>query len=200
MKSINGEFNLVFPFFGESNGGTIDLLFTLLPILFCVIAIPLMSKSGGSKPYQVPTRESDLWFTTQNIDEAYNIINKEVDSWRVKAEEEDAKPKSFISKLTKRGKKGPRYVVKKSIAPRLITIRDPVVGKIEFELIDVEEGGTTVKASYSSVVKNRIVTFKARSPLKIPRVPIGNNCTSCGKAVLREFILCPYCGQKLISS
>jgi len=75
-----------------------------------------------------------------------------------------------------------------------------VVGTLYFELIEVEEGGTTVKASYGSGAKNRIVDFKARSPLKIPRVPIGNNCPSCGKAVLREFTLCPYCGQKLISS
>jgi len=191
---------LIFPFFGESNGGEFDLLSTLLPIICCVIAIPLISRGGGRQPSQAPTRESDLWFTTQNIDEAYETINKEVDSWRVKAEEEDAKPKSFISRLTRRGKKGPRFVVKESIAPRLITIRDPVVGTIDFELIEVEEGGATVKASYGSAAKNRIVYFKARSPLKIPRVPIGNNCTSCGKAVLREFILCPYCGQKLISS
>ena len=191
---------MIFPFFGESNGGDFDLLSTLLPIICCVIAIPLISRSGGGQPSQASTRESDLWYTTQNIAEAYDSITKEVDSWRVKAEEEDAKPRSFISKLTKRGKKGPRYVVREAIAPRLITIRDPVVGTIEFELIDVEEGGTTVKASYGSATKNRIVTFKARSPLKIPRVPIGDNCTSCGKAVLREFTLCPYCGQKLIRS
>jgi hypothetical protein len=191
---------LIFPFFGESTGGELDLLSTLLPIICCVIAIPLISRSGGGQSSQAPTRESDLWYTTQNVEEAYDTINKEVDSWRVKAEEEDAKPRSFISKLTKRGKKGSRYVIRESIAPRLITIRDPVGGNIDFELIEVEEGGTTVKASYGSVVKNRIVTFKARSPLKIPRVPIGNNCTSCGKAVLSEFILCPYCGQKLISS
>ena len=191
---------MVFPFFGESNGGESNIISILLPIICCAIAIPLISRSGGGQPSQAPTRESDLWYTTQNIDEAYESINKEVDSWRVKAEEKDAKPKSFISKLTKRGKKGPRFIIRESIAPRLITIRDPIVGKIEFELIEVEEGGTIVKASYSSAVKNRIVTFKARSPLKIPRIPIGDNCTSCGKAVLREFTLCPYCGQKLIRS
>ena len=159
-----------------------------------------MSRSGRGQSSQASARESDLWYTTQNIAKAYESISEEVDSWRVKAEEEDAKPKSFISKLTKRGKKGSRYVVKESIAPRLITIRDPVVGNIDFELIEVEERGTIVKASYGSASKNRIVTFKARSPLKIPRVPIGDNCTSCGKAVLREFTLCPYCGQKLISN
>jgi len=191
---------LIFPFFGESNGGEFDLLSTLLPIICCVIAIPLISRSGGGQSSQPPTGESDLWYTTQNIDEAYETINKEVDSWRVKAEEEDAKPKSFVSRLTGGGKKGPRFVVKEAIAPRLITIGDSKVGTFYFELTEVEEGGTTVKASYSSAAKNRIVEFKARSPLKIPRVPIGNNCPSCGKAVLPEFTLCPYCGQKLISS
>lgn len=191
---------MIFPFFGESTGGEFDLLSTLLPIICCVIAIPLLSRSGGGQPSQAPTGESDLWFTTRNIDEAYETINKEVDSWRVKAEEEDAKPKSFISRLTRGRKKGPRFVIKETIAPRLITIGDSVVGTIYFELIEVEEGGTTVKASYGSAAKKQIVDFKARSPLKIPRVPIGNNCPSCGKAVLREFALCPYCGQKLVSS
>ena len=191
---------MIFPFFGESTGGDIDLISTFLPILCCLVAMPLMSRGGGSKPSQAPTRESDSWFTTQNIDEAYESINKEVDSWRVKAEEEDAKPKSFISKLRRRKKNEARFVIKGSIAPRLITIRDPVMGKIDFELTAFEERGITVKASYGFAAKSQIVNFKARSPLIIPRVPIGDNCISCGKAVLRGFILCPYCGQKLLSS
>lgn len=191
---------MIFPLLGDSTGGEIDLLSTLLPIICCVIMIPLLSRSGGGQSAQAPTKESDIWFTTQNIDEAYETINREVDSWRTKADEEDAKPKSFLSRLTGGGKKGPRYVIKESIAPRLNTIGDPVVGTIYFELIPVEEGGTTVKASFSSAVKKQIVEFKARSPLKIPRVPIGNNCPSCGKAVLQEFTLCPYCGQQLVSS
>jgi hypothetical protein len=192
---------LIIPLLGDTGGGELDLLSTLLPIICCVVAIPLLSRSGGGgQPSQGATRESDIWFTTQNIDEAYETINKEVDSWRTKAEEEAAKPKSFLSRLTGGGKKGPRFVIKESIAPRLNTIGDPVVGTIYFELVPVEEGGTTVKASYSSAAKNQIVDFKARSPLTIPRVPIGNNCPSCGKAVLREFTLCPYCGQKLVSS
>ena len=191
---------MIYPFFGESTGGEFDIISTLLPIICCAIAIPLISRSGGGQSSQPRVGESEVWYTTQNIDETYEAINKEVDSWRVKAEEEAAKPKSFISKLTGGGKKGPRFVVKESIEPRLITIGDPVLGATYFELTEVEEGGTTVKASYSSAAKNQIVDFKARSPLKIPRVPIGNNCPSCGKAVLHEFALCPYCGQKLISS
>jgi hypothetical protein len=191
---------MIFPLIAETNGGEIDLLSTLLPIICCVIMIPLLSRSGGGQPSQAPTRESDIWYTTQNIDEAYETINNEVDSWRTKAQEEDAKPRSFISRLTGGKTKGPRYVVKESMAPRLLTIGDPRMGTIYFELITVEEGGTTVKASFGSAVKNQIVEFKARSPLAIPRVPIGNNCPSCGKSVLREFTLCPYCGQKLINS
>jgi hypothetical protein len=191
---------LIFPFFGDAPNGGFDIISTLLPIICCAIAIPLISRSGGGQSSRPHTGESDIWYTTQNIDEAYETINKEVDSWREKAKEEDAKPKSFVSKLTGGKKKGPRFVVKESIAPRLITIGDPVLGATYFELTEVEEGGTTVKASYSSAAKNQIVEFKARSPLKIPRVPIGNTCPSCGKAVLSEFTLCPYCGQKLISS
>ena len=143
---------MIFPFFGESNGGEFDLLSTLLPIICCAIAIPLISRSGGGQSSRPHTGESDLWYMTQNIDEAYETINKEVDSWREKAEEEDAKPKSLFSKLTRGGKKGPRFVVKESIAPRLITIGDPVLGVIYFELTEVEEGGTTVKASYLSLI------------------------------------------------
>ena len=191
---------MIFPFFGDAPSGGFDIISTLLPIICCAIAIPLISRSGGGQSSRPHAGESDIWYTTQNIDEAYETINNEVDSWREKAVEEDAKPKSFVSKLTGGGKKGPRFVVKESIAPRLITIGDPILGATYFELTEVEEGGTTVKASYSSAAKNQIVEFKARSPLKIPRVPIGNSCPSCGKAVLSEFTLCPYCGQKLISS
>jgi len=162
--------------------------------------LPMLSRGGGGQPGPTATRESDLWFTPQKIDEVYEIIEKEVDSWRVEAEEKDAKPKSFIERLRSRGKKEPRFNVIKSVAPRLYTSRDPVVGAIDFELIEVEGGGTTVKATYGLAAKSRILDFKARSPLKIPLAPIGNNCPTYGKSVLREFQVCPYCGQKLITS
>jgi hypothetical protein len=191
--------NMIFPFFG--NGAEpVDWISTLLPIICCVVMLPMLMRGGGDQTGQAPSRESDVWYTVQNIDEAYEVIGKEVDSWRVKAEEEDAKPKSFIQRLRSRSPKGPRFDVKESIAPRLYTIGDPAVGTINFELTEVEGGGTTVKATYGSTYKSRIVDFKARSPLKIPRVPIGNNCPSCGKSVLREFLVCPYCSQKLIQS
>lgn len=146
------------------------------------------------------TELSDLWYTSQNIEEAYEIIGKEIESWQVKAAEEKARPKSFIENLKSIGRrKGERFVIEKEVSPRLYTLNDPVVGIINFELTEVEAGGTTVKATYSSIAKSRILDFKARSPLKIPVAPIGDNCPSCGKSVLREFLMCPYCGQKLKS-
>jgi len=55
-----------------------------------------------------------------------------------------------------------------------------------------------VKATYNSALKGRVAKLKAVLPLKIPATPVGLNCPSCGKPVLREFNLCPYCGSKLI--
>lgn len=54
-----------------------------------------------------------------------------------------------------------------------------------------------VKASTGSIAQNRISDFKDRSPLKIPAVPKGNKCPSCGESVRRKFKMCPYCGQLL---
>ena len=191
--TLNGDVFLIFPIIDQFD----DIVSWILPII-CCLAIPLLqSRGGGSQPV-VSTRESDLWYTTQNIDEVYEIIGKEIEGWRVKAAEEKARQKSFIENLKSIGrKKGERFILEKEVSPRLYTLSDPVVGIINFELTEVEAGGTTVKASYGPIAKSRILDFKARSPLKIPVVPIGNNCPSCGKAVLREFLMCPYCGQQL---
>ena len=71
-------------------------------------------------------------------------------------------------------------------------------GPIYFELTDVEGGGTVVKTEYNFSIKSLMARFKAGLPLKIPAAPIGNRCPACGKSVLSEFSLCPYCGEKLI--
>jgi len=84
------------------------------------------------------------------------------------------------------------------MSPRLFRLTDAVAGPVYFELTEVEGGGTVVKATYSSSIKRQVAEFKARSPLKIPAVPIGKRCPACGKAVLPEFVLCPYCGEKLM--
>jgi len=115
---------------------------------------------------------------------------------------EEAKERagSFISKLMgifRRGQDEERFIVKETNPPRLYKIVD-ISGSIFFELTEVEGGGTVVKATYPSSVKSRMARFKARLPLKIPAAPIGDRCPSCGKPVLPEFILCPYCGEKLI--
>lgn len=92
-----------------------------------------------------------------------------------------------------------RFVPEEEIFPRFLKVNDTVAGLAYFEFTEVEDGGTIVKATYSPLIKTRIARFKAHSPLKIPGGPIGYSCPSCGKVVLNRFILCPYCGQKLIS-
>jgi len=96
-----------------------------------------------------------------------------------------------------RGRTEERFVAKEAISPRLYRMNDRS-GPIYFELTEVEGGGTVVKTTYNSSIKGRMAKFKAGLPLKIPATPIGNRCPSCGKPVLPEFILCPYCGEKLI--
>jgi len=171
-----------------ANENGIDILTMLFPLFCCLFALLLSSL----KPHSTPTIETDIWFTTQNINEVYKTVVEETNNWRRKFKR---KQKSFVYRFRR---KRERFIVEKKIAPRLYKLIDSVFGPIYFELIEVEGGGTVVKATYSSLIKDLIVNFKARQPLKIPATPIGKNCPSCGKPVLRDFILCPYCGQKLI--
>jgi hypothetical protein len=75
---------------------------------------------------------------------------------------------------------------------------EDTTGPIFFELTPVEGGGTVVRTMYNYAIKARIARFRADQPAKIPATPIGLNCPSCGKPVLQEFVVCPYCTEKLI--
>ena len=86
---------------------------------------------------------------------------------------------------------------KEKTPPRLISLSD-ATGPVYFEFTEVEGGGTVVKATYGSALKGRVAKLKATLPLKVPATPIGLSCPSCGKPVLKEFNLCPYCGTELI--
>jgi hypothetical protein len=165
----------------------------------------LEGRAGGQSHYST---ESDLWFTPMNVKEAYEEVVNETNSWRKGVEEAKNKPKSSFAKLKSvidRGKKEEIFVVREAIAPRLYKLADGRAGLVYFEFTEVEEGGTVVKATYNTgskdnpSVKDRIAGFKARSSLIIPKTPVASQCPSCGKSVLREFKICPYCGQKLVS-
>lgn len=144
---------------------------------------------------------TDHWYTPQNIDEVYNSIALKVEEWRKdteKTQKESSLPfMDQIRKLIGGGSPQPRYIVNEEIKPRLISVMDRT-GPIHFELIEVEEGGTVVKATFSSQIKAMIAKMKAQQPLKIPKTPIGSHCPACGKPTLEEFMLCPYCGETLI--
>lgn len=174
----------------------------LLPMLCCLLVmIPSLFRRGGeSEPGR--TTEHDLWFTTQPIEEAYAAIEKETTEWRREAEAMEAKPRSSLTKLRdtlSRQRRGDRYIVEDTVHPTLLKLNDRAVGPLYFELTEVEGGGTVVKATHSSSIKDRVVKFKAQLPLKIPVAPVGYSCPTCGKSVMREFNICPYCGQKLIT-
>jgi len=143
---------------------------------------------------------TDSWYTTQDIEATYKVIEAVAAEWRKEQEDRREEPKSMTDRL--RGILGSRrddesFVVKETIFPRLYMMNDGT-GSIYFELTEVVGGGTVVKATYGSQIKRRMAKFKAGLPLEIPATPIGKRCPSCGKPVLPEFSLCPYCGEELL--
>ena len=179
----------------QGEGGGFDIIWILLPLLCCLMT---MTQRGERTSERKTVTES--WFTTQNIETTYKSIETETAEWRREAEERKEPSESFTSRLkgaVGRGKVKGRFIVKGEIPPRLYRMNDKT-GHIYFELTEVEGGGTVVKTTYNSSIKGQMAKFKAGLPLKIPATPIGNRCPSCGKPVLPEFILCPYCGEKLM--
>lgn len=179
------------------NQGATDILWMVLPVICCLL---MMTQSRGEQRAEPPRTEVESWYTTQGIEETYKSIENETAEWRKKAQERAERSSSLLSRL--RGgtpKPEERFVLQETIPPKLFRLSDPIAGPVYFELTEVEGGGTVVKATYGSSIKRQVAEFKARSPLKIPAAPIGNRCTSCGKPVLPEFILCPYCGEKLMT-
>ncbi|MFB0558072.1 MAG: zinc ribbon domain-containing protein, partial [Candidatus Bathyarchaeia archaeon] len=151
-----------------------------------------------------PAREAvtESWYTVKDMEATFSEIEEETTEWRRQAEERrQERSESFTSKLRGvlgGGRDEERYVVKETVPPRLFRMDDST-GPIYFELTEVEGGGTVVKATYNQMVKSQMAKFKAKLPLKIPATPIGKHCPSCGKPVLPDFSLCPYCGEKLIT-
>lgn len=175
-----------------------SLIWLLIPVVCCV----LMMSGGRGQPRQEPTNEVESWYTAQEIGATYSTIEQKVSQWRQEAEARVSESTSIGSRIRGMlgggGGSGPRFSVKETIAPRLYRVEDDRSGPIYFELTPVEGGGTVVKTTYTSAMKNRMARFKAELPLKIPATPVGNRCPACGKPVLPEFVVCPYCSEKLI--
>jgi len=178
---------------GQETSGGFDYLWLLLPLLCCI----LMFSGQRNKSSPESRIMDESFYTAQGIDESFNKIEKEIDQWRVVVQEKKAEglASSIVRRL--RGDSArERFIEKERSVPRLISL-DDISGPIYFEFTEVEGGGTVIKATYSSDLKGRFAKLKSILPLKIPDSPIGLNCPSCGKPVLREFNLCPYCGSKL---
>ena len=150
----------------------------------------LFGGQGGSS--QQTTIESDSWYVTYGIQEAYDAIVKETDDWRDKTAIKRSKSRlSFLSSRTPQN-----FVVDQDVSPRLYRLKDDQVGTVSFELIEVEDGGTSIKATYQGKAKSLVQNFKAKMPVKI----FGSNvrvCPSCGKDMRPDFKNCPYCGANL---
>jgi len=180
----------------QTEGGTLDMILWVLPVVLCYMMA--RGQMGGEK---TPKGEMlvDSWFTPQGIDEAYVAVIAETDLWRTE-EATRSPPSSMIARLlssfNQRGSKE-RFVLQEEFPPRLYRLEDST-GPLFFELTSVEGGGTVVKTMHNYALKARIARFRASQPAKIPATPIGLNCPSCGKPVLQEYVVCPYCSEKLI--
>ncbi len=149
----------------------------------------LFRGQGGSSQ---PTTESDSWYVTYEIQEAYDAIVNETDDWLDRAAVKSSK--SRLSFLTRRTLQN--FVVDQDVSPRLYRLKDGQVGTVSFELIEVEDGGTVIKATYQGKARSLIQNFKAKMPVKI----LGSNvrvCPSCGKDMEPDFKNCPYCSATL---
>jgi hypothetical protein len=187
---------LIPPLVGQDGGG-FDIIWLLLPLLCCM----LMTGQRGEERRPTEGQLTEHWYTTQNIEEIYSAIEKELTDWKERAEEKAAAtPESFIDRLRNtlsRQKSKVGVTIKESIPPRLFSMEDNS-GPIYFELTEVEGGGTVVQTTFNNLIKNQMARFKTTLPLKIPATPVGKHCPACGKPILPEFNLCPYCGEELI--
>lgn len=186
---------LIASFVSQAEGEGIALIYWIIPAICLIIAY--FQPKGEKAPEREMLVES--WFIPQGIDEAYSTIISEMDEWR-STEATRSPPDSMITRLLSSIKPQgsmERFVLKEELPPRLYRMED-TSGPLFFELTTVEGGGTVVRTMYDYAIKARMARFRASQPAKIPATPIGLNCPSCGKPVLQDFVVCPYCTEKLI--
>lgn len=190
------------PVIGQEGGG-LDLLFWVLPVLVCVMCA--LQSRGARGPQGARGAQGSMvtesWYTSQDIEAAFEAVVEEAAGWRMEAEETASSMSDSMSSRLVRALGGARdvmrFVVEEELAPRLYIMAD-VTGPIYFELTEVEGEGTVVKATFGFGIKSKIAEFKAKQPLKIPSIPVGTRCPTCGKPAFPEFSLCPFCGETLL--
>ncbi len=177
--------NIIF----QANGSSLLLI---LPLLICCM-LPLITRMF-QKPASpnLSSLETDVWFTSYGIDEAFEAVKNHVFSWRG---EKEVKPSSRFS-LFKNKTPPERFVTSESIPPRLIKFSDPIEGDVTFEFTETESGGTAIRVSYYPILRDRIQKMRANFPIKIP-FAAGLPCPACGKPVLPDLKVCPFCGEKI---
>lgn len=174
----------------SDTSGSPDILTILLLVALCCM-LPTLFRQQGQ-----PAQEngSDSWYVRTEIQETYDNVVKESSVW--KSEVESKKSRGISSILL--GKKQAKFTIEQDVSPRLYRIRDGNYGEISFEFTTIEDGGTSVKATYDSKARTLIQNLKAKTPIKIPsNISSPKTCPSCGKQMMPEFITCPYCGTKL---
>ena len=185
---------MIFPLIAQEGLGS-NWLWYLLPLACCLLT---MTQRG--EDYSQSAQDSDTFYTSLSIEDSFKEVDDRIELWRIDAKENESNEKGIAASIRKMiggRKKTERFTVVDKTAPRLLNLND-VTGSIYFEFTPVEDGGTVVKVTYSQLLRGRMKRMKADLPVKIPATPIGLKCPSCGKPVLHEFNLCPYCGTKLI--
>lgn len=175
----------------QEAGGPSSLLL-LLPLLLCCM-IPLLTRMYQKPSQAAAPIEIDTWFTSYRIDEAFEAIKNYVSGWRKQAAGEVNEGRGFP--LFKPKPPPERFVTSESAPPRLIKFSDPIEGSLTFELTETELGGTAIRVNYHPNLRGRVQKMRAAFPLKIP-FAAGSPCSGCGRPLLPDFKLCPYCGQK----
>ena len=187
--------NMILPLVFQDASGATNWLWWLLPIVCCFLTL----SQREEKP-QESTQVSDTVYTSLNIEDAFETVEKKIELWRIESREKDTREKgisSSIRKLIGGGATTSRFSDYDKQPPRLYSLND-VSGTIYFEFTGVDGGGTVLRITYNPVLRARMSRLKSELPLIIPATPIGLKCPSCGKPVLNEFNLCPYCGTELI--
>ena len=186
---------MMLPLITQEAGGGLDLIWWLVPLICCFLTM----SQRDDKPKETE-KETETFYTSLDIDEAFAALEEKIETWRLDEKEMGKEQKGItvtINKLLGRSSNVERFAEIDKQPPRLYSL-DDVTGAMYFELTEVEGGGTVVKITYGPLLKGRMARLKAALPLKVPAIPVGLKCPSCGKPVLHEFNLCPYCGTELI--
>lgn len=172
--------------------GTSDLMMLVLVMTLCCM-LPSMFRP---QTQVAGTSESDSWYTTFEVQEAYNTVVSEVDEWRKRAESKRSKGVAAISSFISR-KKPVVFAVTNEVPLRLFRVRDEELGEISFEYTATFDGATLVRSTYNYKARALVQDLKVKMPVKVPG-SAPKVCPSCGKDMMPDYKTCPYCGAPLV--